>query len=165
MNTADKKPAEAVKNHHPERALEIWKGIAESEIAQTKVKAYQESSKYLKKIQRLLKQNKNERNWQDYVGQLRQANARKPRFIEITIAPDTPETDDTHIESSEDRTIKGKTTFEDVMNWGVSKEEIETAIGRSISAPGDKIKDLAEAQGIEFSEWKTPLQKLIDSKN
>ena len=79
----DDKIAEAVKNHYPERALEIWKDIAESEIAQTKVKAYQEAGKYLKKIQRLLKQHKREKDWEDYVSQLRQVNARKPRFMEI----------------------------------------------------------------------------------
>jgi len=79
----DDKIAEAIKNHYPERALEIWKGIAEGEIAQTKVKAYQEASKYLKKIQRLSIQDEREKDWEDYVGQLRQANARKPRFMEI----------------------------------------------------------------------------------
>ena len=79
----DDKIAEAVKNHYPDRALEIWKGIAENEIAQTKVKAYQEASQYLKKIQRLLIQSKREKDWLDYVAQLRQANARKPRFLEI----------------------------------------------------------------------------------
>lgn len=79
----DDKIAEAVKNHYPARALEIWKGIAESEIAQTKVKAYQEAGRYLKKIQRLLKQHEKEKDWKDYVVQLREANARKPRFIEI----------------------------------------------------------------------------------
>ncbi|MFH1351878.1 MAG: hypothetical protein ABII26_13245 [Pseudomonadota bacterium] len=79
----DARIAEAVKKHYPERAVEIWKGIAESEIAQTKVKSYQEAGKYLRKIQRLLKQHKREKDWQDYVSQLRQANARKPRFVEI----------------------------------------------------------------------------------
>jgi len=75
--------AEAVADHYPDRALAIWKNVAEKQIALTKPKAYEAASAYLRKVHSLLKELKREGEWKDYLLKLRQTNARKPKLIEI----------------------------------------------------------------------------------
>jgi uncharacterized Zn finger protein len=75
--------AEAVADHYPDRALDIWKNIAEKQIALTKPKAYEAAAVYLRKIHSLLKDLKREEEWKDYLLKLRQDNARKTKLIEI----------------------------------------------------------------------------------
>jgi uncharacterized Zn finger protein len=79
----DDQIAEAIVQHVPERALDIWKKLAEACIAQTQTRAYEEASGYLRKLQNLLKQRGRAREWQSYVAELRQLNARKRRLLEV----------------------------------------------------------------------------------
>ncbi|MCF7914720.1 MAG: hypothetical protein K9L66_06115 [Spirochaetaceae bacterium] len=67
-------------------------------------------------------------------------------------------------ESAEDTTIKGKTTFRDLMNWGLTAAEIEELIGMPLGPPTQALRDYFIEQGVEFSEYKDKLQKLIDIK-
>jgi uncharacterized Zn finger protein len=75
--------AEAVADHYPDRAIDIWKSIAERQIALTKPKAYEAAAVYLRKVHGLQKKLKREGEWKDYLLKLRQANVRKTKFIEI----------------------------------------------------------------------------------
>jgi hypothetical protein len=61
--------------------------------------------------------------------------------------------------------IKGKTTFKDLMDAGLSKQEIETVLQVPIGRDGDKVRDYLSDKGIEFSEYKTLLQNKLDSLN
>jgi len=79
----DDKVARAVAETQPERAVAIWKQMAEDSIAQANKNAYQTASAYLRQVHRLLKQMGKEKEWQAYVAELRQANARKRRFLEV----------------------------------------------------------------------------------
>jgi uncharacterized Zn finger protein len=75
--------AEAVVDHYPDRALEIWKNLAERQIALTKPKAYGAASEYLKKVRDLLKKLKREDEWKSYLSKLRQANTKKGSLLEV----------------------------------------------------------------------------------
>ena len=75
--------AEAVKKDYPERAVAIWKKIAEGEIAQVKPRAYQTAAIYLKKMARLLKEKNNGQEWEDYLKKLRQDHVRKSSLLAI----------------------------------------------------------------------------------
>jgi len=75
--------AEAVADHYPDRALAIWKNVAENQVALTKPKAYEAAAIYLRKVHGLLKKLKRESEWKDYLLKLRQANVRKTKLIEI----------------------------------------------------------------------------------
>ena len=77
------KIAGAVVDLYPDRAIAIWKNLAEKQIALTKPKAYEAAAIYLRKVYSLLKKLKKEGEWKDYLLKLRQANARKTKFIEI----------------------------------------------------------------------------------
>ena len=75
--------AEAVAEHYPDRALTIWKGLAEKEIALTKPSAYETAAGYLRKVRELLKRLKREEEWKNYLSGLRQTNIKKRKFVEI----------------------------------------------------------------------------------
>ncbi len=67
-----------------------------------------------------------------------------------------------HSEVSEETTIKGKTLFSDLLDWGLSGEQIEEAMGMVMGAPGDSVRDFCSENGIGFSTVKEPLQELLD---
>jgi len=75
--------AQAVVDTHPDRALAIWKKTAESQIALTQTRAYETAAGYLRKVHRVLKKLGREQEWKNYLAELRQSNARKPRLVEI----------------------------------------------------------------------------------
>jgi uncharacterized Zn finger protein len=75
--------AVALKDSHPDKAIDIWKQLAEREIGLTKVKAYRSAAIHLRKIHDVMKKRREEKEWRDYIRELRQANARKPRLVEI----------------------------------------------------------------------------------
>lgn len=75
--------AEAVVETYPDRALAIWQKIAEALIAQTQPSAYETAARYLRKVQQVLRKLGREKEWHSYLAQLRQANARKRRLLEI----------------------------------------------------------------------------------
>jgi uncharacterized Zn finger protein len=79
----DDQIAEAIGQSYPDRALDIWKKLAEASIAQTQTRAYEQATAYLRKLRDLLKQLGRAREWQSYLTALRQVNARKRRLLEL----------------------------------------------------------------------------------
>jgi hypothetical protein len=66
-------------------------------------------------------------------------------------------------EAEDDRTIKGKTTFGELLSWGLSKEAIEEVFGMKIGARGTTMRDYCADKGVEFSEYKVLLQEKVDA--
>lgn len=64
-----------------------------------------------------------------------------------------------------DRTITGKTTFQNLLDWGVNSSDIEQVLGSPMPAASTIIKDYVTGQGLEFSAVKTALQTLVDQAN
>jgi uncharacterized Zn finger protein len=79
----DDEIASAVQAHAPDRAVNIWKNKAERLIAQVKPKAYREAAKYLRKAGAVMARQKNQKQWDQYLQDLRQQHARKSRLMEI----------------------------------------------------------------------------------
>ncbi len=79
----DDEVADAVKKEFPEHAVEIWKQLAERQIALVKPAAYREAAVFLRKIRRLLKQQEKDKEWESYLEKLRQEHFRKRRLMEI----------------------------------------------------------------------------------
>ncbi|MDY9925704.1 SWIM zinc finger domain-containing protein [Methanosarcina sp.] len=75
--------ANAVKEKHPEIALEIWKKLVEGLISETKVSSYEEASTYLRKIKETLETRGKKENWEAYLSGIKEANRRKRRLLEI----------------------------------------------------------------------------------
>jgi uncharacterized Zn finger protein len=77
------KIAGAVVTLYPDRAITIWKNLAEKQIALTQPKAYETAALYLKKVHHFLKKLARESEWKSYLSELREAHARKKRLIQI----------------------------------------------------------------------------------
>ncbi len=65
---------------------------------------------------------------------------------------------------NEDAAVKGKTTFADLLNWGLSAEEIEEVLGMKMGGRAVTVRDYLVENGLEFSEYKIKLQALVDAK-
>lgn len=61
-----------------------------------------------------------------------------------------------------DKTVTGKTTFQDLLDWGVPAETIELIIGGELPALDTLIKDYVTQQGIQFSTIKAAIQVEVD---
>jgi len=61
-----------------------------------------------------------------------------------------------------EKTVSGSTTFQNLLDWGVSQAAIEKVIGGKMPAASTVIKNYATDKGLEFSTLKTPLQAEVD---
>jgi uncharacterized Zn finger protein len=80
---SEEKVAQAVAGAYPERAIAIWKRLAENQIAQTKPRAYEQAGVYLTKLRRILHSQGKGAEWNSYAAGLRSANIRKRRLLEV----------------------------------------------------------------------------------
>ena len=62
------------------------------------------------------------------------------------------------------RLIKGKTTFGELLAWGVPQETVESILGMPLpaGAAGLKIKDFCSTNGLDFETIKTELQVEVE---
>ena len=58
--------------------------------------------------------------------------------------------------------VRGKTTFGELLAWGLSKEEIERILGLPVGKAGVAVRDYCSQNGIEFSTVKGALQTAAD---
>lgn len=65
--------------------------------------------------------------------------------------------------TTEDRSIKGKTTFKELLDWGVSEADIRSVFGGEMGATGMAVRDFCTQKGIEFSTVRTALQDLVNA--
>ncbi|NPV77518.1 MAG: hypothetical protein HPY59_14250 [Anaerolineae bacterium] len=75
---------------------------------------------------------------------------------------DTPETPSGSEQTVEEQTIKGKTTFQELLDWGVNQSRIEAILGGPMPSASTPIREYCAANGLEFSTVKTALQTEID---
>jgi len=75
--------AEAVCETHPEAALEIWRTLAEHEIAQTKPAAYEVASGYLEQMKAVYERTERTVEWQSLLGELRATHRPKRSLMAV----------------------------------------------------------------------------------
>ncbi len=70
------------------------------------------------------------------------------------------------VEAEESDTfIKGKTTFSEVLSWGITQEQIEAVLGLPMPAENlTIIKDFVLENGLDFETVKTELQALVEAR-
>jgi hypothetical protein len=81
---------------------------------------------------------------------------------EEPLAELTPAPVRTHVPTSEEYTVKGKTTFGELITWGVPQNIIEQLIGVPMPDPAMTVKDYASANGLSFETLKPALQAEVD---
>jgi uncharacterized Zn finger protein len=74
--------ATVIADVYPDKAVGIWKRIAESHVSQTNVGEYKIGADYLRKVRKTLIKNGKTIEWDTYVARLREANRRKPRLVQ-----------------------------------------------------------------------------------
>lgn len=89
-------------------------------------------------------------------------NVYEPAPAVEPVPESTLEAEETHDPVAEEYTVKGKTTFGDLILWGVPKETIEALIGADMPDPAMKVKDYAAANGLDFETLKLALQAEVD---
>jgi len=62
----------------------------------------------------------------------------------------------------EERLVKGNTTFDDLLSWGIPPAKIEEALGSTMGATGQSLRVFCTDNGLEFSLIKAVLQDLTD---
>lgn len=67
-------------------------------------------------------------------------------------------------DSVNDRQVRGKTTFKELLDWGLTKGEVEGVISGDMPDTATTIKDYCTEKSIEFSGIKVELQAIIDRK-
>lgn len=75
--------AQSIKEKYPDRAIEIWKMIAESKISRVEVSGYREAGTFLREVRDTLKRLNREKEWESYLSELRDQNKRRPRCLEV----------------------------------------------------------------------------------
>lgn len=95
--------------------------------------------------------------------------------LDLAVQPTAPENEATptpqvtttpvidHTPETEDGTVRGKTTFQELLDWGVPQARIEAVLGQVMPAPGTVIKDFVTAQGQEFTSIRDALQAEVDT--
>jgi hypothetical protein len=85
---------------------------------------------------------------------------------EATISiPPQPTVDITETHIAPEKTITGKTTFQELIDWGLGIKVIESVIGSPFPGGEIIIKDYVTGLGMEFSPVKTTLQEALDKMN
>jgi hypothetical protein len=84
------------------------------------------------------------------------APAAEPAVESSPIPAEAPST------TSEQYTVKGKTTFGELITWGLPQETIEQLIGAPMPDPAMTMKDYASAIGLDFETLKPALQAEVD---
>ncbi len=79
----DDRIAEALADRCPDRVLDMWKRLAEKQIAPTKPQAYELAASYLRKVRRVLESLGRKKEWQSYLAIFRQLNPKKKRLLEV----------------------------------------------------------------------------------
>ena len=74
-----------------------------------------------------------------------------------------PESPDEHVEGeSQDRLVRGPTTFQNVLDWGVSQESIEVIIDGPMPNALTVIRDYCLEKELEFGVIKLEMQEAVD---
>ena len=85
--------------------------------------------------------------------------------ITVSLSGSKPAASQEELISDQERAIRGNTTFTDLQNWGLSKNEIEQVLGIPMGRPGVTVRYHCTANEIEFGEVKVELQALVNDSN
>jgi hypothetical protein len=86
-----------------------------------------------------------------------------PAAVVTTPTPESVDIAPTSTEHAKpERMITGKTTFQELLDWGVTQAAIEQVLGEPMPTASTVIRDYYSAKGLEFSSGKSALQAMVD---
>ncbi len=84
------------------------------------------------------------------------------RIVSLEDFKDATVSSDQQTDTEDERVIKGKTLFSELLDWGVTKEQISGVLGVPMGPSGMSVRDYCSEKEIEFSAVKDALQELVD---
>lgn len=72
-----------------------------------------------------------------------------------------PVAPDPEVKEEEENLVNGSTTFQKVLDAGITKEEISAVLGKPMPLPNQTVKDFCLAEGLSFSTIKEQLNDLV----
>jgi hypothetical protein len=78
-----------------------------------------------------------------------------------SVVPSPSASEATHIPTP--GSVTGKTTFQELLDWGLTEGDIESLIGENIPSKSMAVRDYASQQGLDFTTMKAQLQTLVDT--
>jgi hypothetical protein len=91
-----------------------------------------------------------------------EAHMADPTGLTLPTQPPVVATAVTSAPATSEHVVKGKTTFQELLDWGLAVENIETILGAPLPGADITIKDYCSAQGLDFESIKTALQAEVD---
>lgn len=79
-----------------------------------------------------------------------------------TVSVVSPQKGQNEEHSPQEYLVNAQVTFQDLLDWGLTQETIEQAIGMPMPDAAFLVKDYAIGQGLMFSEIKSQLQAELD---
>jgi hypothetical protein len=83
-----------------------------------------------------------------------------PTPVVMTSEPETTPLPTQHVVA--DKTVTGKTTFQELLDWGVPEDAIRQVIDGDLPAPTTVVKDYVTQKGLDFPTIKAALQAEVD---
>ena len=83
-------------------------------------------------------------------------------MLEPEALSEAPSAEEIHIEG-EEQSVKGTTTFQNVLDLGLAQTQVETIIGGAMPAANMLIRDYCTEKGLSFSEIKTALTGALEA--
>jgi len=80
-----------------------------------------------------------------------------------SISPINLKTSEPSIIDDSEKVIQGNTTFANLLDWGMTKSQIEEIIGISFSSNSQTLRDFLLENGLELSDFKDDIQKILDN--
>ena len=88
-----------------------------------------------------------------------------PAAASTAMPEETPKAETAPASESTDRLIKGKTTFGEILGWGVPQASIEQILGKPMPTDaGATVKDFCTANSLDFETIKPALQAEVDKQ-
>lgn len=85
----------------------------------------------------------------------------RTRTVSLVSATSAEPAASEHESDPDDMSVRGRTTFGDLLEWGLSREQIETAIGMEMGKTGETVREYLSAAGTEFREARDALEALL----
>jgi hypothetical protein len=80
----------------------------------------------------------------------------------LAAADEEHETEEGDESALADTEIRGRTTFGDLLTWGLTREQIEEVIGMEMPVRASNVRDTLSEAGLEFGIYRDALQQLLD---
>lgn len=86
------------------------------------------------------------------------------RSIAVPGAPTGSDEEPAGEHATDEVEVRGRTTFGELLDWGLTKEEIEETLGMQMGNRTETVRDVVTEAGLEFSELSEAFERLLSER-